>query len=153
MQHDVLGTVTPDPLHPEDASARVSFESREIGVQMIADDQPLAATVDLAAKVVRNLAELDAGAKRVIASDLWARYGSSSGAMDIASGGFPASMPDPAEMAAAFTGKMFLATISVTGGSTVELYYDDAGLFDGRAVIVVLRDGIDLSSARAELFG
>ncbi len=149
-----MGPITPDPLHPEDATARIDYDSREINVQLIADEQPLTVTLELAAEVVKYLSELDAGAKQVIADDLWARHGSSDFGESTDPGkGLPPEVPDLEQVAKEFMKRMSLATISVTGGSTVEFYYDEAGLFGGRAVIVIFRDGIDLSSTRAELFG
>jgi hypothetical protein len=46
-----------------------------------------------------------------------------------------------------------LRAVNVTGDQMVDFFYDDEKMFWGHSVVVNSLTGVDLSEARAELFG
>lgn len=74
MKHDFLGEVEQSDSHPFDAVATIRHGSRAIKVGITHDDQPLETALNLAAEVVRRLAELDKIAKRIAVTDLRETY-------------------------------------------------------------------------------
>jgi hypothetical protein len=68
MKHDIWGEVGQSDSQPFDAVATTRHGSRAIKVRITRDDQPLETALNLAAEVVRRLAEL--GTAQARASEL-----------------------------------------------------------------------------------
>jgi hypothetical protein len=153
MKHDILGEVRRKRKSAH-GIATIRYESRDIEVQIIPDDQPFETTLALAADVVGQLPKLDKAAKRAIVADLRDPYNDGWNEYDeVQADGSLKSVSQPKLSAAAFKEKFSLNAINVTGSDMVEFFYDDSGLFDGHAVIVCSLDGTDFGDAEAELAG
>jgi hypothetical protein len=154
MKHDILGEVEQSDSQPFDAVATIRHGSRDIRVGIVRDDQPLETTLNLAAEVVRRLAELDTRAKRVAATGLRKNYNNGWNEYDEAQadGSFK-TVSNPELSESEFEAKLSLNAINVTGDRMIDFYYDDEGMFWGHSVVVNSLDGVDFSNAQAELIG
>jgi hypothetical protein len=154
MKHDILGEVGQSDGKPFDAVATIRHGSRAIKVGITRDDQPLETALNLAAEVVRRLAELDKLAKRIAVTDLRETYHNGWNEYDEAQedGSFKA-VSNPQLSEAEFEAKLSLNAVNITGDRVIDFFYDDEGMFWGHSVVVNSLDGIDFSKARAELFG
>lgn len=154
MKHNILGEVEQSDGHPFDAVAMIRHDSRNIKVGIIRDDQPLEATLSLAAEAVSRLAELDKLAKQVAARDLRDRYNEGWNEYDEAQedGSFK-TVTNPKLSEAEFEAKLTLNAINVTGDRVIDFFYDDEKMFWGHSVFVNSLNGTDFREAHAEIFG
>jgi hypothetical protein len=154
LKHDILGEVEPADGHPFDATAVVRYGSRDIKVGLSRDDQPLEATLRLAAEVVGRLAELDARAKGVAVAGLRGTYNSGWNEYDEAQeDGSLKTVINPQLSEAEFAAKLSLRAVNVTGDQMVDFFYDDERMFWGHRVVVNSLNGVDFGEAHADLFG
>lgn len=154
MKHDILGEVEESDGHPFDAVAMIRHGSRDIRIGISCDDEPLEATMNLAAEVVRRLAELDKAVRRIVSRDLRATYNSGWNEYDEAQedGSFK-RVSNPQLSEAEFEAKLLLNAVHVSGDQIVEFFYDDEEMFWGHLVCVCSLNGIDFSEAYAQLAG
>jgi len=154
MKHGILGELKRTDCHPFDAVATIRYGSRDIKVGISRDDQPIETTLELAAEVVQRLAELDKLAKRIAARDLREGYNDGWNEYDEAQddGSFK-TVSNPKLSEAEFEAKLTLNAVNVTGDCMIDFFFDDERLFWGHSVFVNSLKGIDLSEARAEIFG
>jgi len=154
MLHDVLGVIDRGETDSRDGVATIRYESREIKIQIIPDDQPFERSVELAAEVVARLAELDKTAKRAIVADLRDVYNDSWREYErVEEDGSRKLVSNPELSKNEFEAKFSLNGIDVIGSDIVDFFYDDCGLFSGHHVVVNSLNGTDFSDARAEFFG
>jgi hypothetical protein len=154
MNHDILGEVEQSDGRPFDVVATIRHGSRAIKVGIIRDDQPLETTLNLAAEVVRRLAELDKLAKRIAVTDLRGTYNNGWNEYDEAQeDGSLKPVSKPQLSSAEFQARLSLNGVNVSGERLIDFFYDDEGMFWGHSVVVSSLDGLDFSRARAELFG
>lgn len=154
MKHDVLGEIQRPADGPFDAVAIIRYDGRDVRFQMDRDDQPLETTLELAAEVARNLAELDATAKRVAVADLREIHNNGWNAYDeVEEDGSLKSVANPQLSEAEFEARLSLTAVNVTGDLMIHFFYDDQGMFWGHAVVVYSGEGVDLAESHAELFG
>jgi hypothetical protein len=154
MKHDVLGEVEQSDNQPFDAPATIHHGSRAIKVGIIRDDQSLETALNLAAEVVRRLAELDKLAKRIAVTDLRETYNNGWNEYDQAQddGSFT-TVSNPQLSEAEFEAKLSLNAVTVTGDRMIDFFYDDERMFWGHSVVVNSLNGLDFSKAHVELFG
>lgn len=154
MFHEILGEVKRREDGTGDGVATINYESREIPIQIIVDDQPFETTLDLAAAVVMRLSELDKAAKRVIVADLRDGYNDGWNEYEEAQDdGSLKTVSNPQLSESEFEKKFSLRAVNVTGSVMVDFFYDDSRLFWGHSVVVTSMTGTAFSDARAEIFG
>ena len=152
MHHSTLGTIERD--NDGDGRAQISYESRAVSVFLSPADVSFEECVELAARVIQNLQELDSLAKRVAASELTDTYNGGWNEHDqVQEDGSMKTVTNPELSQSEFAGKLTLAGISVTGSEGLDLTYENENMFWGHSVIVCSSSGTDLSGATAELFG
>ncbi len=154
MQHDTLGEIERTDGNPFDGVAKVRYDSRDIKVGIIPDDQPFETTLTLAAEVVRRLPELDAIAKRVAVTDLRMTYNNGWNEYDeVQEDGSLKTVSNPQLSETEFEVKLSLNAVNVTGDRMIDFFYGDQGMFWGHGVLVSSLSGTDFNEARAEIFG
>ena len=152
MKHPILGEMTRDDALDEGV-ATISYKNRDIEVCIAPDELPWDATVDVAAAVVQELANLDAKAKQVAASELTETYNSGWSEYDEAQDdGTLKSVSKPNLTQAEFMQKLTLDAVNVTG-NMVALFYGNENMFLGHSVIVTSMDGAAFTDTHAEIFG
>jgi hypothetical protein len=153
MPHDVLTNLTPDG-DSGDHTATIAYESRQIKIRIVPDDQVLETTLTLTINLIGRLHELDKSAKQVAVRDLRDTYNDGWNEYDEAQDdGTYKSVTNPTLSAQEFEEKLSLNAINVTGEKMVTFFYDDENMFWGHSVVVTSLHGADFSRARAELFG
>lgn len=154
MKHDILGEIKRTEGGVTAGVATIRYGSRDIKIQIIPDDQPFETSLKLAAEVVGRLDELDHRAKRVAVADLRQTYNNGWNEYDeVQADGSLKTVSNPELPEAEFERKLSLNAVNVTGDQVIDFFYDDSGMFWGHSVVVNSLNGIDLSEARAELFG
>ncbi|MCC9606284.1 DUF2262 domain-containing protein [Blastopirellula sp. JC732] len=155
MQHEILGEVKTGDCDPYAAVATIPYDSYEIQIGMVTlGDAPLEATLELAANVVRRLAELDQVAKRIATRELRDSYNNIWNEYDEQQeDGTFKTVSKPQLSESEFQEKLLLYSVTVSGDQEVEFYYDEDDMFLGHFVLVNSRNGIDLSDASANLAG
>ena len=154
MKHDILGEVEQSDGHPFDAVATIRYGSGDIKLGIIRDDQPLETTLKFAAEVASRLAELDKLAKQIATRDLREGYNDDWNEYDeTQDDGSCKTVVNPKLSEDEFEAKLTLNAVNVTGDRMIDFFYDDEGMFWGHSVYVSSLTGIDVSNARAEIFG
>lgn len=152
MKHPILGDVIRDGTDG-DGLARVAYDDRMIDIHIIADEISYAATVDVAASVVKRLKHLDIKAKHIAASELTDTYNNGWNEYDEAQDdGTFRTVCNPKLTQEEFVRKLTLNTVGVTG-NMLDFSYDDQNMFWGHSVIVTSMDGIEFTDTHAEIFG
>lgn len=151
MNHDFWGEIT---RNGEDGVITIAYAGHAIDMRIISDGQPFKMAVQLATEVVEHLPEYDVAAKNIIVNDLCETYNNGWNEYDeVQADGSLKSVTNPPLTTAEFAQKFSLKSINITGNTVVELFYDDVGLFWGHAVWVQSLNGIDFSTAHAEILG
>ena len=154
MNHDDLGEIRRIDGHDSDGVATIRYGSRDIQVQMIADDQPFEITIELAAEVIRRLPELDKLAKRIAVPGLCTMYNAGWNEYDeVQEDGSLKGVSNPPLSEAEFEARLSLDAVNITGERVIEFFYDDGGMFWGHSVMVSSLDGVEFGEAHAELVG
>ncbi len=152
QKHQIIGDNSREE-SDGDVVATSEYQNRSIRMQLIAEEIPFDATVDVAASVVRELASLDARAKQVAAAELTETYNNGWNEYDEAQeDGTLKAVSNPKLTQAEFIGKLTLNAVNVTG-NMVCLFYDDENMFWGHSVIVTSMDGVAFTDTHAEIFG
>jgi hypothetical protein len=154
MKHDVLGEIRRPAGDVFDGIATIRHGQRDIEIQIIRYDKSFETTLELAAEVVRRLPELDKSAKQIAVADLRETYNNGWNEYDeVQEDGSLKAVSNPQLSEAEFEAKLSLGAVNVTGDRVIEFFYADEGMFWGHSVVVNSLKGVDLSEARAELFG
>ncbi len=154
MNHTILGDIKRREGESGDGVATVRYDSREIKIQIIPDDQAFETALKIAGEVVARLDELDEAAKGIIVAHLRETYNNGWNEYDeVQQDGSLKSVSNPRLSEAEFKQKFSLHAVNVTGKRMVDFFYEDSGLFWGHSVVVNSLAGADFTNARAELFG
>jgi hypothetical protein len=154
MKHGILGEIQRPADGVFDGVATIRYGQRDIRIHMDRDDQPLEATLELAAEVARRLPELDKIAKRIAVADLRETYNNGWNEYDEAQeDGSLKAVSNPRLTEAEFEARLSLNAVNVTGDQMIDFFYEDEGMFWGHSVVVNSLNGVDLSEAHADLFG
>lgn len=154
VKHDILGEVELSDSQPFDAVVTVRHGSGTVKIGITRDDQPLETALNLAAEVVVRLAELDKLAKQIAVNQLRETYNNGWNEYDEAQeDGTFKTVSKPQLSEAEFEAKLSLNALNTTGDCVIDFFYDDEGMFWGHSIVVNSLDGLNISAARAELFG
>jgi len=151
---NILGPIHRSPSDTGDGLATIGFESRQIEVRIMPEDEPFEVAANLAAEVAGQLHELDTTARRIIVANLLRKYNTAWREYDeVQEDGSLQTVSNPQLSETEFAKKFSLSAVNVTGNTLVELSYGDSGLFGGHSVVVTSFAGTDFREASAELYG
>lgn len=151
MQHPQLGTLE---IGEESGVGTLSFDCRSIPLIIELDDITLDDVLAFAAIIASSLETYDRISKEIITTDLLDTYNSGWNEYDeVQDDGTTKSVINPMLSSTEFKTRFVLSSVTITGDSSVDLRYDDGGLFWGHSVFVESLDGADFTNARAQLFG
>ena len=150
----MLGVISASDKNPNGVEASVSFAGRSIPIRIDPDDQSLDDAIAFASEVVTSLPRLETEASQIVVRDLCPTYNNGWNEFDeVQADGSTKTARNPQLSNEEFRSKLTLSEIGITGDDAIEFWYDDSNLFWGHGVLVSALDGLDLSSARGELFG
>ena len=153
MKHPTLGPLVVSK-DGDEYEANVPYAGQTLQVTVMLDDATVDEALALAAKVVATLEGLDKEAQSIASRDLREVYNEGWNEYDeVLSDGTTRTVSHPPLSDGEFRARLKLASLTITGSDCVELWYEDGGLFWGHSVFVSSMEGIDFSSARAEIFG
>lgn len=152
--HPILDEISESEGNRDGATATVLFAGRSIPVTIDPDDRTMDETIEFAAAVVEALPRLEGEAKRTVVRDLrptyndgWNEY------QEQQDDGTYKNVTNLQLTEEEFASNLTLKIISITGATGIDFWYDDSDMFWGHGVFVSCLDGLDLSGAKAELFG
>ena len=149
-----LGKVIPREGSEGSFMCNIVCSGTPIAIHIECDDQTVEDTLDFTETVVDSLSELEPVAKDIIVRDLLAPYNDDwrEGSI-VLEDGTTEPVHHPELSAQEFKDKFILESISVTGVTGVEFWYQENGLFWGHTVFVNSLHGTDFSKAKAEYYG
>jgi len=152
MHDDLLGELSED--EHGFLKGSVTYEGRQVSLQLMNDDEPMEACLALARLVVVALPEIDRKGKAGAADQLLSEYNESWRQFIRADGqgGF-VEVSNPAIAAEEFKTAIRLASVTIIGDEMAQLIYDDGALFAGHAIVVASFDGATFADPHATLTG
>ncbi|MDQ8209771.1 DUF2262 domain-containing protein [Coraliomargarita sp. SDUM461003] len=154
MNHPILGKINSLQSDSGSFEAIISYEGKEIPVQLEIDDRTLDETIELAANLIGELKKFDDQSKSIIVKDLLETYNDNWRSYDEKqSDGSFETVTNPELLQDEFKDYFTLSEITVTGNEGIDIWYEDTGLFMGHGIFVQSLDGLDFSEAEAQLFG
>jgi hypothetical protein len=154
MQHPVLGEISPAKHNAEAFEAEVRYRGNAIPIGIDPDGEEIEAVLALASKVVASLEEIDENSRIVAARDLLATHNNGWNEYDeVMEDGSTRTIHNPELTEDEFRDRLTLSAVNVLGVSNIDIWFEDGGLFWGHGVCVSSFDGLDLTGARAELYG
>ena len=154
MNHPTLGTVSESDSLSDAYKATIQFLGSPLEIQIIPDDRSIEESVTFTATIVAELESLERKAMKIAIRDLRPMYNGGWNEYDVRqSDGTLNSVRNPELSESEFEEKLSLSAISVTGNQCIDFWFKNSNLFWGHKTYVTCLDGLDLSDARAELFG
>lgn len=151
MQHASLGTLETDE---KSARGTVLLDGRSIPLNIELDGEPIDKALSFASVIAVGLEEYDRISKDVIVADLLDTYNSGwNECAEVQEDGTTKQVANPKLNSTEFRSRFLLSTVTVSGDSCVELWYEDDGLFWGHGIFVQSLEGRDFTNAEAQLFG
>lgn len=151
MRHPQLGVLE---INDNSGIGTLSFDGRTIPLRIELGGIALDEVLSFAAIIANSLEAYDRISKEIITTDLLDAYNSGWNEYDeVQEDGTTMSVVNPVLGSAEFKVHFVLTSVTITGDSSVDLWYEDVGLFWGHSVFVESLDGTDFTNARAQLFG
>ena len=153
MNHPKLGSIEPNPDDPEHFFGKVSFQGRELDLDLTLDGSTLEEVTAIGSEIVAKLSKFNERAKEILVRDLRDTYNNGWNEYDEPQpDGSIKSVHNPELEPEEFRRKFTLTGIRICG-DMVDLEYDDDGLFWGHYVSVSSMNGADFEDAKAEMAG
>lgn len=134
-----------------------SAEKQKIGdvtLEIEPGDGQLRASNELARMAVESMAEMEAKAKSIASAELLVTYNTSwRSYYEVQGDGSLSDVENPEVNTDEFELALKLTTIIVTGGQSIDFYFEDGDLFGGHLILVTSFDGLAMSEANASLIG
>jgi hypothetical protein len=145
-------------LQDKDSDSRFTssmpYESQELELCIDNDGEPFDSGLAMMGKVIENLLTLDVQAKLIISKDLREAYNDGWREYDkLHPDGSYQTISNPVLNETEFIKQFSLEHIEVTGVTCLTFWYGQSDLFAGHSVFVQSFDGIDLTDAKAQMFG
>jgi hypothetical protein len=151
VRHPQLGTLE---IGEKSGVGTLSFDGRSIPLRIELDGNSLDGVLSFASIIGSSLETYDRISKEIITTDLLETYNSGWNEYDeVQEDGTTKSVVNPMLSSAEFKARFVLSSVTITGDSSVDLWYEDGGLFWGHSVFVESLDGTDFTNARAQMFG
>ena len=151
MKHPQLGVLE---LKDDSTETMISFDGRKIPIRIELDGVAPDAVLSFAVIIANSLEAYDQISREIITTDLLDAYNSGWNEYDeVQADGTTESIVNPILSSAEFKAHFLLTSVTITGDSSVDLWYEDVKLFWGHSVFVGSLDGTDFTNARAQLFG
>jgi hypothetical protein len=151
VRHPQLGVLE---IRDNSGSGTLAFDGRSIPLRIELDGCGLDEVLSFAASIASALGTFDRISKEIIAADLLDTYNSGWNEYDeVQEDGTLKTVINPKLSSVEFQARFIMNGITITGDSSVDLWYEDGGLFWGHSVFVESLDGADFANARAQLFG
>ncbi|MDR2213735.1 MAG: DUF2262 domain-containing protein [Pseudomonadales bacterium] len=151
MQNSVLGK-----LEENNGSVigSLSIGGLDIPIRIDPDDASLDQTISLAVTIATLLPDYDRTSKDIIVRDLLDTYNSGwNEYYETQEDGSYKEVVNPEINADEFRASISMSSISITGNSCVDIYYDAGKLFWGHGICVTSLNGANFSSSKARLVG
>ena len=154
MHHQVLGSLVPARNRDDAFEAHVQYQGRDIAIDIDPDGEDIEAVLAFAVEVVRSLEDLDARARAIASRDLLETYnGDWRSNLQVLDDGSRWTVHDPELSDSEFRARLILSGVNVLGSTSIDVWFEDDGMFMGHSVYIRSSDGIDVSQATAALYG
>ena len=154
MKHEYFGKLKKSKRLPGAYETSFQYGGTKIPLTIDPDDKTIEETLLFAVSVAESLETMENEIKAVatrnllnIYNDNWREY------QTVMPDGSYKNVTDPELSTSEFESKLSIESINVTGNNWVEYWFAETGLFAGHSVFVQSLNGLDLSDARAEMFG
>lgn len=144
MKHPSLGNLTPKGGSEDALCGEVTYDNRIITFDIDRDADDIEEAINLAAEIISALSKYDNEAKTIISNDLLETYNSGWNEYDeVQEDGSFKTVIKPKLSDKEFVSQFSLKSVSISGNSCVELWYQESDLFWGHSVYVSTFDGVD----------
>ena len=151
VRHPQLGVLE---IGEKSGLGTLSFDGQSIPLRYELDGNTLEEVLSFAVTIASSLTSYDRISKEIITTDLLDTYNSGWNEYDqVQEDGTTKSVINPKLSSEEFKECFNLSSVTITGNTSVDLWYEDGGLFWGHGVFVESLDGADFKNARAQLFG